>query len=70
MLKRRLLRVMAAVGLAVTVSLARPAPAAADDAPCGRLCMVKTTSSGYVGEEALFYFAGCYLGCTVASLGG
>lgn len=65
MVKRSMLRFLAVAGLVVGVSVVRPAPARADW-PCPMICAAKTAASGYVGEEAVWYYAGCVFGCWAA----
>jgi len=62
MTKRRMVRYLAVAALVVGVLGGRPEPARADS-KCPVLCMAKTGSSGHIGEEALWYYAGCLLGC-------
>ena len=69
MLKRKLYRLSLALSLAATVSVTGAVQAEDPDPnACASACMVLTNTSGYVGEDAVWYFAGCYLGCTMRKL--
>lgn len=59
----RVVRSAIALGFlaAMTVSV-RPTPVQAFP-PCLSLCASETGHSGYQGEAALYYFAGCLIGC-------
>ena len=63
MTKYRIARSVIVSGCLAAVAVsARPAPVQAMP-PCVSLCAAATAGSGYQGEQALYYFAGCLIGC-------
>ncbi len=54
-----------ALAFALVLGAVNTKPVAAEGLQevCLGLCAAETASSGYIGEEAVYYMTGCFIGC-------